>query len=158
MRDAVRVADLGTSELKDAVRQGKVSAKAAADVADLPADEQKEALAEGAKALAKAARKAKAAKSPKAAQLPLADAKAPKLGSGEAARGRRSATAVGRTWRRLPDRRRPAGREAQSSGPRIVTGNASSRSQSALMLQFCDARRESMATAGENGHEATTLA
>jgi hypothetical protein len=61
-------------------------------------------------------------------------------------RGRSGALALIATW------------GAAALGPRIGIENASSRSQYALMLQCCDALRKTMTPAGENGHEATTLA
>jgi hypothetical protein len=49
MRDAAHVAEHGEPELKEAVRKGEISTKAAAPIADRPPEEQRAAVAEGKK-------------------------------------------------------------------------------------------------------------
>lgn len=66
VKSARKVHERGAPELAAAVDRGDVSVSAAAAVADLPADEQRAIVAEGSKAVQKAAKAARAPKEPDA--------------------------------------------------------------------------------------------
>lgn len=81
MHDAVVVAEKGHPELKEAVRKGEISIQAAKQIAELPAEQQKETLAEGPKQAAKKVSQKTFEKSMKAFGLSSAKPTEPPKGS-----------------------------------------------------------------------------